>query len=90
VMEETNDGFKIAEEDLKIRGPGDFLGTRQSGLPDFRVANLLTDSSLLQKARDEAFNLIKSDPEFKQEGHRVLKEIINARWKGRMELAQIG
>ncbi|MEK6598834.1 MAG: ATP-dependent DNA helicase RecG, partial [Deltaproteobacteria bacterium] len=90
VMEETNDGFKIAEEDLKIRGPGDFLGTRQSGLPDFRVVNLLTDASLLQKARDEAFNLIKSDPEFEQEGHRVLKEIINARWKGRMELAQVG
>jgi ATP-dependent DNA helicase RecG len=90
VMEETNDGFKIAEEDLKIRGPGDFLGTRQSGLPDFRVVNILTDSFLLQKARDEVFNLIKSDPEFLQEGHRVLKEIINARWKGRMELAQIG
>ncbi|HKZ45797.1 MAG TPA: ATP-dependent DNA helicase RecG, partial [Thermodesulfobacteriota bacterium] len=90
VMEETNDGFKIAEEDLKIRGPGDFLGTRQSGLPDFRVANLLTDSSLLQKARDEAFKIIKSDPELEQEEHRVLKEIINDRWKERMELAQVG
>ncbi|MEK7829080.1 MAG: hypothetical protein AAB256_04770, partial [Deltaproteobacteria bacterium] len=69
---------------------GDFLGTRQSGLPDFRVANLLTDASLLQKARNEAFNLIKTDPELELEGHRVLKEIIKARWKGRMELAQVG
>ena len=90
VMEETNDGFKIAEEDLKIRGPGDFLGTRQSGLPDFRIANILTDSSLLQKARDEAFKLIKSDPELEMDEHKGLHEIINARWKGRMELAEIG
>lgn len=90
VMENTNDGFKIAEEDLNIRGPGDFLGTRQSGLPDFRVVNLLTDASLLQKARDEAFNIIKTDPGLSMPEHVVLKEIIKVRWKGRMELAQIG
>ncbi|HBR18417.1 MAG TPA: DNA helicase RecG [Deltaproteobacteria bacterium] len=90
VMENTNDGFKIAEEDLNIRGPGDFLGTRQSGLPDFRVVNLLTDASLLQKARGEAFNIIKNDPELTASEHKALKEIVKARWKGRMELAQIG
>ncbi|MBI5047597.1 MAG: ATP-dependent DNA helicase RecG [Deltaproteobacteria bacterium] len=90
VMEETNDGFRIAEEDLNIRGPGDFLGTRQSGLPDFRVANLLIDASILQKARDEAFNIIKIDPALVMPEHAALKEIVKMRWKGRMELAQIG
>lgn len=90
VMEDTNDGFKIAEEDLKLRGPGDFLGTRQSGLPDFRVANLLTDASILQKAQDESFNIIKNDPDLSMPEHAVLKELIKARWRGRMELAEIG
>ena len=54
-MEETTDGFRIAEADLEIRGPGDFLGTRQAGLPDFRVANILRDGRVLEEARKEAF-----------------------------------
>src|SRR3989304_1099447 len=62
VMEETNDGFRIAEEDLKIRGPGDFLGTRQSGLPDFRIADIMTDAAMLKKEREEGFNPIRNDP----------------------------
>ena len=90
VMEDTNDGFKIAEEDLKLRGPGDFLGTRQSGLPDFRVVNLLTDTSLLQKVREEAFHILKNDPNLIIKEHTGLKEIVKMRWKGRMELAEIG
>ena len=90
VMEETNDGFRIAEEDLKIRGPGDFLGTRQSGLPDFRIADIMTDAAILKKARDEAFNLINNDPALEREEHSALKEIVKARWKGRLELATVG
>ena len=90
VMEETNDGFRIAEEDLKIRGPGDFLGTRQSGLPDFRIADIITDAAMLKKARDEAFNLIRNDPALEREEHSALKEIVKARWKGRLELATVG
>jgi ATP-dependent DNA helicase RecG len=54
IMEETNDGFKIAEKDLEIRGPGEVMGTRQAGLPEFRVANLVRDLDLLQAARKEA------------------------------------
>jgi len=54
IMEETNDGFKIAEKDLEIRGPGEVMGTRQAGLPEFRVANLVRDLDLLQAAREEA------------------------------------
>ena len=90
VMERTNDGFKIAEADLKIRGPGDFLGTRQSGLPDFRIANFVEDISILNTARMEAFNLIKEDPQLENEEHKVLKEILKTRWKGRLELARVG
>jgi len=87
VMENTNDGFKIAEEDLKIRGPGDFLGTRQAGLPDFRVVNLLTDAFLLQKAREEAFNIIKIDPDLSMTKHATVKEVVKVRWKGRTKFA---
>jgi ATP-dependent DNA helicase RecG len=54
IMEETSDGFRIAEKDLEIRGPGEVLGTRQSGLPTFRVANLVRDFGLLEAARKEA------------------------------------
>ena len=54
VLEQTTDGFRIAEEDLRIRGPGDFRGTRQWGLPMFRVADLMEDSDFLQRAREEA------------------------------------
>ncbi|MBI5894045.1 MAG: ATP-dependent DNA helicase RecG [Deltaproteobacteria bacterium] len=90
IMEQTNDGFKIAEEDLNIRGPGDFIGTKQSGLPDFRISNLLNDAAVLKNARDEAFKLIEQDPDLIKEEHKILKEIINARWKGRLELATIG
>ncbi len=58
----TNDGFRIAEADLRIRGPGDVLGTRQSGLPEFRAANLLEDAALLDQAREDAQALVERDP----------------------------
>ena len=74
-MAETNDGFKIAEVDLKLRGPGDFLGTKQSGLPDFKVADILKDQELLALAKNEATELIKKDPELKEPGHQSLKEV---------------
>lgn len=90
VMESTNDGFKIAEEDLLIRGPGDFLGTRQSGLPEFRSASLLTDLSLLKKARHEASSLLAKDPGLVQAGSIFLRHLLKARWAGRLELAEIG
>ncbi|MCC6346853.1 MAG: ATP-dependent DNA helicase RecG [Nitrospirales bacterium] len=62
VMVTTNDGFRIAEEDLAIRGPGEMFGTRQSGLPDLRVADLIRDARLLETARREAFSLMEEDP----------------------------
>jgi ATP-dependent DNA helicase RecG len=90
VMESTSDGFRIAEADLEIRGPGDFLGTRQSGLPDFRVANILRDGSILEQARHAAFGLLESDPELSAAGHAELREELLRRWGQRLELAAIG
>jgi ATP-dependent DNA helicase RecG len=90
VMEETLDGFKIAEEDLKIRGPGDFLGARQSGLPDFRLAEALSDMSLLKAAREEAIAFLETDPDLKSEEGVRIARVIEARWKGRLELAEVG
>jgi len=90
VMEETIDGFRIAEEDLAIRGPGEFLGVRQWGLPDFRVANLIRDVRLLQEARREAFALIDGDPQLGTEAHLPLRETIRARWQEKLELASVG
>jgi len=87
VMEATTDGFRIAEEDLAIRGPGDFLGTRQSGLPDFRIANILRDAGILEEARKEAFAIVERDPELALPEHAGLRAELVRRWGGRFELA---
>lgn len=90
VMEATGDGFRIAEADLEIRGPGDFLGTRQAGMPDFRVANILRDGSLLEKARQAASNLINQDPKLNDPLHFALHKELLRRWGTRLELGMIG
>ncbi len=78
-MEQTNDGFKIAEFDLELRGPGEFLGTRQSGLPGFRMANLVRDVMILQEARDSAFEILEKDPQLSLPENRLLKiELLRA------------
>ena len=63
MMRETDDGFRIAEEDLRLRGEGEVLGTRQSGLPGFRLARLEVDGDLLAAARDDARLIVDSDPD---------------------------
>jgi ATP-dependent DNA helicase RecG len=90
IMEQTTDGFKVAEEDFSIRGPGEFLGTRQSGIPDFRIANIIKDAKILSEARQEAFRMVAQDPELAQEEHNITKQVLRERWKGRLELASIG
>jgi ATP-dependent DNA helicase RecG len=92
VMARTGDGFRIAEADLEIRGPGEFLGTRQSGLPDFRVANILRDSRLLEQARVDAFNFLESS-EFQAGASAEVIAVMDElkyRWGNRLELASIG
>ena len=73
-MAETNDGFEIAEADLKLRGPGDFLGTRQSGLPEFRLADIIEDQWILEQAKNAAWDLMASDPQLQEEQHSKLRE----------------
>ena len=90
VMVETNDGFKIAEADLTFRGPGEFLGTRQSGMPDFRVANIVRDSRILEIAREEAEAWLAKDPDLISPASRRQRAILEDRWAGRLELARVG
>lgn len=71
----TDDGFRIAEDDLRIRGPGEFLGTRQSGLAELRVADLVTDVLLLERARRDAFDLVRRDPALEREGAPVARAL---------------
>jgi ATP-dependent DNA helicase RecG len=89
-LEESTDGFRIAEADLALRGPGDFLGTRQAGLPDFRVANLLRDTVLLRTARDEALAWLATDPELARPESAALRAVLAHRWRGRLGLARVG
>ncbi|MEZ0391464.1 MAG: ATP-dependent DNA helicase RecG [Pseudobdellovibrionaceae bacterium] len=74
MMEQTTDGFKIAEFDLEMRGPGEFLGTRQSGLPGFQMANLVRDVQILQEAREAAFEILQQDPLLKRKENQALRE----------------
>ncbi len=85
VMEKTNDGFVVAEEDLKLRGPGDMFGTRQSGLPDFRLAHLTRDYHLLEIARKRAEVILKSDPLLAHPENQLLKEIMTQRWAQKLD-----
>jgi ATP-dependent DNA helicase RecG len=90
VMEETTDGFRIAEEDLAIRGPGEFMGIRQSGIPSFRVGDIVRDGAILADARNDAFALVRMDPGLLDPAHRPLREILLHRWAERLELAGTG
>ena len=75
LLEETTDGFRLAEADLRMRGPGEFFGTRQSGLPDFRVASLL-DTRLIELARSEAARLLEEDPDLTKPEHAALAQMV--------------
>ena len=72
IMRSTNDGFKIAEEDLKLRGPGDFFGSRQHGLPEMRIANLASDMKILSLAQNAADEVLRADPELEAPENRKL------------------
>ena len=75
-MCQTNDGFVIAEEDLKLRGPGDIEGTRQSGTLNLRLADLVSDGSILEAARNTAQELLESDPALSQPAHLPLLRFV--------------
>jgi ATP-dependent DNA helicase RecG len=89
-MQEIRDGFLIAERDLEMRGPGEFLGTRQSGVPDLKVAKLIRDASLVDLARREAFAVLKADPGLSAPEHASLRAALTRAWGTRFALASVG
>jgi ATP-dependent DNA helicase RecG len=89
-MESTNDGFKIAEADLEIRGPGELFGTRQSGIPALKIADLLTDGKLLATARQEAQALVKSDPGLADPGHAPIRQMVLKAYGRNLGLIEVG
>ena len=88
VLEATNDGFKIAEADLAFRGPGEFFGTKQSGIGDFKVADLRRDYELLKIAREEAQRLVEENPNL--DGLENLKKLLKLKFAGKTELVEAG
>jgi ATP-dependent DNA helicase RecG len=90
VLAQTTDGFKIAEADLRHRGPGELLGTRQHGLPELRIGDLVRDFSVLEQARQDAFELIEIDPELKRPEHARFRERLIAMFKGKLSLIEAG
>jgi ATP-dependent DNA helicase RecG len=85
-MEETTDGFKVAEEDMRLRGPGDMLGVRQAGLPDFRIGDIVRDVSVMIEAREMAGDAIAR---MTAEELRTVKEKATERWKDKIYLNDV-
>jgi len=73
-MEESNDGFYIADEDLKLRGPGQFFGTKQSGFINFQIASLTLDGAIIRRARKTAFNIVNDDINLKKDSNKKIRD----------------
>jgi ATP-dependent DNA helicase RecG len=89
-MTRTTDGFELAEMDLRLRGPGEFFGTRQHGLPPLKLADITREIELLQLARDDAMAMLEADPSLKDPAHRALRDELVARFGENLPLAQVG
>jgi ATP-dependent DNA helicase RecG len=90
ILVRSRDGFALAEHDARLRGGGEFFGTRQHGLGELRVANLLTDTALLQEARKDAFAMVVADAGLRQPEHALLRAAVLERYGGTLELAEVG
>lgn len=86
VMVETNDGFIISEKDLELRGSGDFFGTMQHGLPEFKIANLFEDIEMLKMVQSVAIKILEADPKLEQEKNQQLKNLIRDKFAKRIEI----
>ena len=76
ILNQSNDGFYISSQDLKLRGPGDLFGIRQSGNLEFRLGDVFTDASILQQASDEADEILVNDPDLIKDDHKALRKFI--------------
>jgi ATP-dependent DNA helicase RecG len=89
-MTRTEDGFALAEADLRLRGPGELWGTRQSGMPRLKLADLFRDHELLERARTAAAALVARDPRLLDPRHAVLRETLLTNYREPLELALAG
>ena len=86
VISSTNDGFVISEKDLELRGSGEFFGTKQHGLPEFKIANLFEDIDILKEVQNVASQIINEDPLLDQEKNREFKRLVDKNFNGRIEI----
>jgi ATP-dependent DNA helicase RecG len=90
IMTKTCDGFKIAEMDFRLRGPGEFFGTRQHGLPELRISDLIKDFPILKQARSDAVGIVSKDPHLTWETHQKIRQKVVETFKDKLELINIG
>jgi ATP-dependent DNA helicase RecG len=88
-MRDSTDGFRLAEIDMEIRGPGDLWGTMQSGFPELRVADLVRDGDILRDARDLAFRIVDEDPQLRAPEHEPILRLLGPVLRARMRMARI-
>jgi len=86
IMVETNDGFKVSEKDLEMRGSGEFFGTKQHGLPEFKIANLFEDMQILKTVQSLAIKILQEDKNLSLEKNKILRNTINKKFKERVEI----
>ena len=85
-MCDTNDGFIISEKDLELRGSGDFFGTEQHGLPEFKIANLFEDIAVLKKVQGLALKIMEDDPLLEKEKNAKLNDLVKEKFSSRIEI----
>jgi len=90
IMTQTTDGFRIAEEDLRNRGPGEFFGIRQHGMPELKIGNIIEDYELLRMARKDAFSLVKADPYLRKPENFLLSQMVRDRFGQSLDLVNVG
>ena len=90
IMTSTNDGFQIANEDLRLRGPGDITGLQQSGVVNLKVADIIRDEGLFNITREESLKILKDDPHLRDEQHSMILSYIKSELKDTINLIQVG
>ncbi len=86
VMQNTNDGFIISEKDLELRGSGEFFGTKQHGLPEFKIANLFEDMHILKMVQSLAVKILAKDPKLEKDENELLRKMIKEKFEDRIEI----
>ncbi|GHT60529.1 hypothetical protein AGMMS49531_06470 [Endomicrobiia bacterium] len=90
IMTSTNNGFKIAEEDLKMRGPGELMGTTQHGFPEFKAGDLIKDADIIEFTKSFASRIVEDDPTFSKNENAILKKLIDKHFLNKTKLINIG